>query len=183
MEQIKTHMISCTSPILKLRIKGRSPCHGFRNGTFEMIKVEITFLIKKNIDSVFELISDIANYRKWVPQKSMFFIENKITSDGPIGLNTTYFDRLKWFGKAIGEIVEFQVPFKIKFKQRTSFCFLSYNMIIEYTFKSIQDYTEVIHNVEVESNWLIKIFEPIMSFAIRSEREQTCKSIQQVLEQ
>jgi hypothetical protein len=148
-----------------------------------MLKVEITFRIEKYIDPVFELISDIANYRRWVPEKSKFFIENKITSKGPIDLGTTYFDRLKYFSKAIGEIVEFQPPSKIKFQQRTSFGFLAYNMSIEYTFKSFQDYTEVVHKVEVEPNWLIKMFEPIMSFTIRSERERTCKAIKEVLEQ
>lgn len=148
-----------------------------------MVKVKITFLVEKHIDHVFELISDIANYSRWVPEKSKFFIENKITSEGPIGLGTTYFDRLKWFGKAIGEIVEFQPLFKIKFQQRTSFGFVAYNMSIEYIFKSIQDYTEVVHKVEVEPYSLIKMFEPIMSFAIRSERERTCKAIKQVLEQ
>jgi hypothetical protein len=148
-----------------------------------VVKVNITFLVKKPVDHVFELISDIANYSRWAPTKSQFFIENKITSEGPIGLGTTYFDRLKWSGKAIGEIVEFQPPFKIKFQQRTSFGFLAYNMSIAYTFKSIQNYTEIVHKVEVEPSWLIKIFEPILSFAIRAERERTCKAIKQWLEE
>ena len=148
-----------------------------------MVKVKITFLVEKHIDHVFKLISDIANYSRWVPEKSKLFIENKITSEGPIGLGTTYFDRLKWFGKAIGEIVEFQPPFKIRFQQRTSFGFLAYNMSIEYTFKSIKDYTEVVHKVEVEPYWLIKMVEPIMSFTIRAERVRTCNAIKQVLEQ
>ncbi len=148
-----------------------------------MVKVEITFLIEKPIAHVFELISDISNYSRWVPEKSKFFIENKITSEGPIGLGTTYFDKLKWFGKAIGEIVEFQPPFKIKFQQRTSFGFLAYNMTIAYTFKSIQNNTEVFHKVEVEPYWLIKIIEPIMSFAIRAERERTCQAIKRLLEE
>lgn len=66
-----------------------------------VVKVRITFLVEKHVDHVFELISDIANYSRWVPEKSKFFIENEITSEGSIGLGTTYFDRLKWYGKAI----------------------------------------------------------------------------------
>jgi hypothetical protein len=37
--------------------------------------------------------------------KSKFFIENKVTSKGPFGVGTTYVDRLKWWGKAVGEVV------------------------------------------------------------------------------
>ena len=86
-----------------------------------MIKVEIIFLVEKPIENVFELISDISDYRRWAPDKSKFFIENEITSEGHIGLGTTYVDRLRWFGKSIGEIVQYQPPFGIKFQQKTLF--------------------------------------------------------------
>ena len=84
-----------------------------------MVKVKIIFHVEKPIDHVFELISDISAYKGWAPDKSKFFIENKITSEGLIGLGTTYTDRLRWFGKSIGEIVQYQPPFEIKFQQKT----------------------------------------------------------------
>ena len=51
-----------------------------------MVKVKIRFLVEKPIESVFELIRDISGYQRWSPDESKFFIENKITSEGPIGL-------------------------------------------------------------------------------------------------
>ena len=68
-----------------------------------MVKVEITFFVDKPIEHVFGLISDIPGYRRWAPDKSNFFIENKITSEGPIGQGTTYLNRLRWGGQSYRE--------------------------------------------------------------------------------
>lgn len=68
-----------------------------------MIEIEIAFLVERPIQHVFEIISDIANCR-WVSDHSNFFIENELTSKGPVGLDTTSVERLKWLGKNFGEI-------------------------------------------------------------------------------
>jgi hypothetical protein len=57
-----------------------------------MIKVEILFVVERPIHLVFEKISNIAAYPQWVFDKSGFFLENEITSEGPFGLGTTYTD-------------------------------------------------------------------------------------------
>jgi ribosome-associated toxin RatA of RatAB toxin-antitoxin module len=49
-----------------------------------MIDLEFSFRVRKPADLVFDLISDVSGYRKWLPECSNFFVENKLTSDGPI---------------------------------------------------------------------------------------------------
>ena len=147
-----------------------------------MVKVEIIFLVDKPIEHVFELISDISGYRRWAPDKSKFFIRNKITSEGPIGLGTTYIDKLRWWGKSIGEIVQYQPPSKIKFQQKTLFGIPVFRVKLKYTLKALQNSTEVNHRVEAVPYGLFKLLEPILSFIVRSERERTCLAIKRSLE-
>jgi uncharacterized protein YndB with AHSA1/START domain len=147
-----------------------------------MVKVEMIFLVEKPIEHVFKLISDISGYKKWAPDKSKFFVENKITSEGPIGLGTTYIDQLKWWGKSIGEIVQYQPPYKIKFQQKTLFGLPVFRSKFKYTLKARQNSTEVIHRAEAIPYGFFRLLEPILSIIVRSERERTCKAIKGVLE-
>ena len=148
-----------------------------------MVKIEIIFIVEKPIEHVFKLISDISGYKKWAPDKSKFFIENKITSEGPLGLGTTYVDKLKWWGKSTGEIVQYQPPSKIKFQQKTLFGLPVFRSKFEYTLTVYQNSTEVIHRAEAIPYSLFKLLEPILSIIVRSERERTCQAIKRALEQ
>ena len=148
-----------------------------------MIKVEIIFLVEKPIENVFELISDISGYRGWAPDKSKFFIENKITSEGHLGLGTTYIDRLRWCGKSIGEIVQYQPPFEIKFQQKTLIGIPVFDAKLKYTLKALQNCTEIMHKADAIPLGFFKLLEPIISIIVRSERERTCQAIKRALEQ
>ena len=148
-----------------------------------MAKVEIVFLVDKPIEDVFDLISDISGYQRWAPDKSNFFIENKITSEGPIGPGTTYLDRLRWWGKSIGKILEYRPPSEITFEQKTSFGIPVFHAELKYTLKALQDSTEVVHIAKAVPGGFFKLFEPILSRIVRTERERTCRAIKEFLEQ
>ena len=148
-----------------------------------MVKVKIKFLVGKSSEHVFELLSDISGYSRWAPNKSQFFIENKITSEGPIGLGTTYIDRLRWFGKSMGEIVQYEPPFEIKFQQKTFFGLPVFGAKLKYTLKSLQNFTEVTHRAEAIPYGFFKLLEPKLSIIFRSERERTCQAIKRALDQ
>jgi hypothetical protein len=148
-----------------------------------MVKVEIIFFVERPIAQVFELISDISGYRRWAPDKSKFFIENKITSEGPIGLGTTYIDQLRWRGKSIGEIVQYQPPAKIKFQQKTFLGLPVFRSKFKYALEASQNSTEVTHTAEAIPCGLFKLLEPILSNIVRSERERTCHAIKRALEE
>jgi hypothetical protein len=148
-----------------------------------MIEIEVSFLVEKPIHHAFQRISDITNYWQWVPEKSKFFIENKVTSEGAFGLGTTYVDKLKWWGKAVGEVVIYEPPSRIKFEQKTSFGLPVFRASVEYVLKSVQNFTEVVHRFEATPCGPCKLLEPILSKIVRSERDRTCRAIKQGLEQ
>ena len=148
-----------------------------------MVKVKIIFQVGKPIEHVFKLLNDISDYNRWAPDKSLFFIENIITSEGPIGLGTTYIDRLRFFGKSIGEIIQYEPPFEIEFQQKTFFGLPVFGVIIKYTLNALHNSTEVTHRVEAKPYGIFKLFEPVLSLIVRSERERTCHAIKQSLEQ
>jgi hypothetical protein len=148
-----------------------------------MVKVEIIFLVDKPIEHVFELVSDISGYRRWAPDKSKFFIRNKMTSEGPIGLGTTYIDQLRWWGKSIGKIVEYRPPSEITFEQKTQFGLPVFQAVFKYTLKALQNSTEVIHSAEAVPYGFFKLFEPILLRIVRTERERTCRAVVEFFEQ
>ena len=147
-----------------------------------MINVQIIFLVETPIQIVFQRISDIANYHQWVPAQSSFFLENEITSEGPFGLGTTYTDKLKWRGKATGEIVTYSPPYNVKFQQTTWLAIKVFSAVAEYVLTGTHGYTEVVHKFEATPFGIFKLLGPFLSFVIRSERERTCRAIKQGLE-
>ena len=148
-----------------------------------MVKGKINFQVEKSIETVFELISDLSGYKRWSPKNSKFFIENKITSESPIGLGTTYIDRLQWFGKAIGEIVQYEPPFEIAFQQKVFFVLPAFSAKLKYTLKAIQNSTEVIHIFETMPHGVFILAESLLSHLMHMERKRTCQAIKIALEQ
>ena len=147
-----------------------------------MIRIEIPFIVEKPIELVFQRISNVADYHSWVPQESGFFLGNEITSKGQFGIGTTYMDKLKWRGRAMGKIIAFDPPTKVKFQQTTWFGVKVFTAIGEYTLMGSGSFTEVIHRFEVTAHGIFKLMAPILSPVIRSERERTCKAIKLGLE-
>jgi len=147
-----------------------------------MIDFEISFRVAKSADLVFDLIADVSRYDQWVPQRSNFFIENKLTSDGPIGPGTTYVDRLRYGGRSMGEITQYKRPSNLRFHQQTFFGLPVFSADIEYFFKAQNNFTEVTHHFAAKGRGLFKIAEPVLSAVIRREREKTCEAIKQAIE-
>jgi len=148
-----------------------------------MIKVAIKFNVSKPIETVFELISDIPNYSNWVPANSNFFIETKMTSNGAIGLGSTYTDRLRGFVTSYGEIVRYRPPYEIELlEKKTFFGIKLFEANFSYSLKTIEGDTEVSHEATASPCGVLKIISPINSLIVNSERKLTCKAIKSVLE-
>jgi hypothetical protein len=147
-----------------------------------MIRSKIAFAVERPIEFVFERISNISDYYRWVPQKSGFFLENEITSNVPFGIGTTYRDKLKWGGKATGEIITFDPPSKVGFKQTTYFGIKVFSAVAEYDLMSYRSSTEVVHRFEAAPLGVFKLVEPILSSVIQKERAKTCRAIKVGLE-
>ena len=148
-----------------------------------MIKVAIEFTVSKPIETVFELISNIPNYPNWVPANSNFFIDTTMTSNGAIGLGSTYTDRLRGFVTSYGEIVRYSPPNEIALLEKKMFLGIKlFEANFSYRLKTIEGRTEVSHEAAASPCGVFKIITPINSLIVNSERKLTCKAIKSVLE-
>ena len=74
-------------------------------------------MIKAPITAVFERLSDIESINEWQPHKGSIRRRSRKTSDGPVGLGTTYEDSTL-FGKAPGEVSAFERPHELVYHWR-----------------------------------------------------------------
>jgi uncharacterized protein YndB with AHSA1/START domain len=69
-------------------------------------------MVKAPIEAVFDKLADIESINEWQPHKGSIRRGSRKTSDGPVGLGTTYEDRTL-FGKAPGEVATFEQPTRL----------------------------------------------------------------------
>ena len=146
-----------------------------------MADIEIKTEVKRPVEEVFKLVADIQNYAKWVSPKSPMFIENKVSPPGPVGVGTTFEDRLR-FGKAVGKVIEFKPSKRIVIEQKWYPESHVSEMRVEYYFEPLNGSTRLTHRFDVTP---VEIFAPMkaaLSQFCREERLRTCEAIKATLE-
>jgi uncharacterized protein YndB with AHSA1/START domain len=142
---------------------------------------EVTTTVNRPVEEVFNFISDIANYSKWVPEISPFFIENKVTPDGPVGLGTIFEDKLR-FGKNVGEVVEFQPSKKLVLEQKWYLQSHIWKMRVEYYFDPVNGSTKITSKMDLMP---VEGFQPMkapMTEMAREERVRTLEAAKKLME-
>ena len=71
-------------------------------------------MIKAPIEAVFDKLADIESINEWQPRKGSIRRGSRKTSEGPVGLGTTYEDSTL-FGKAPGEVSAFAQPTELEY--------------------------------------------------------------------
>lgn len=146
-----------------------------------MADIEIKTEVKRPVEEVFKLVADIQNYAKWVSPKSPMFIENKVSPPGPVGVGTTFEDRLR-FGKAVGKVIEFKPSKRIVIEQKWYPESHVSEMRVEYYFEPVNGSTRLTHRFDVAP---VEIFTPMkaaLTQFCREERQRTCEAIKATLE-
>jgi uncharacterized protein YndB with AHSA1/START domain len=146
-----------------------------------MADIEITTEVKRPVEEVFKLVADIPNYSKWVSQISPMFIENKVSPPGPVGVGTTFEDKLQ-FGRAVGEVVEYKPSERIVIEQKWYPDSHVSVMRVEYYFEPLNGGTRLTHRFDVAP---VEIFAPMktaLTEFCREERQRTCEAIKATLD-
>jgi len=146
-----------------------------------MADIEITTEVNRPVEEVFKLVADIPNYSQWVGQISPVFIENKVSPPGPVGMGTTFEDKLQ-FGKTIGEVIEYKPSERLVFQQKAYWESPIAEMRIEYHFAPLNGSTRLTHKFDVSP---VEIFAPmkaVLTEFCREERQRTCEAIKAVFE-
>jgi uncharacterized protein YndB with AHSA1/START domain len=145
------------------------------------VRYETRTTIDRPIGDVFARLADLDGYRTWMHRTGLFRRSCQ-TSDGPLGLGTTYFDATR-MGTFRGQMTDYKPPSRLGFRETLRW-FGSDVMEArpEYFLEADGDRTIVHHVAEGELFGLMRLMKPVAALLARSERGRTVKSLRRSLE-
>lgn len=142
----------------------------------------VKFAVRKPIDEVFNVISDIARYNEWAPQSSSVYYGTTITSGITTGLHTTYEDRMLFGGKSAGKITRYEPPSRFTMEQTSALRFPLFSACIDYQLFAKGQMTTVIHTVTPKTHGIYELVSPMHQYLVNRERNRFARAIVQRLE-
>jgi uncharacterized protein YndB with AHSA1/START domain len=146
-----------------------------------MIRVELDTTIARSIEDVFAQLTDLAGYSRWMPRRDLF-IRSDVTSAGPMGVGTTYYDKT-WMGVFRGEVVAFHAPTAVVFRETLRWLGMR---VMEarpaYQLVATEAGTEVHHVAEGTFYGIFRLMAPVGPWMARGERKRTLRALKQALE-
>lgn len=149
-----------------------------------MPKLQFHCLVNRPIDTVFQLITDLGNYDKWLPPSNLFSGVSTI-SDLPIRRGTTYINS----GPSAvmqGEVTDLIAPTQVSFHQVTRFKRFGLrggiDLSIHYVLESFESSTQVTRNISVALLGFLKFLQPLILRGIRQENERILQVLKTYLE-
>ncbi|MGM7703205.1 SRPBCC family protein [Pseudalkalibacillus sp. Hm43] len=142
-----------------------------------MIKVIVSNTINQPHDKVFSYISNFENNPKW--QGGM--VEARFTSDGPIGVGSTYEQVATFLGKEIlttFKVVEYEENHKIKIESIKSTFPITVTRVVE----PHDGATKVTAIVEGDASSTFKIAQPFMKLMVKQSVKSDYKKLKKQLE-
>ena len=147
-----------------------------------MMRVELNTVVARPIEDVFARLTDLSEYSRWMPKLGIF-LRCAQTSEGPVGMGTTYYDKGR-MGTFRGEIVEFRAPTRVAFRE--SLRWLGVEVMEarpSYELIATRTGTEVRHSAEGRLFGVFGLMEPVVARVARGERKRTVEALKASLEQ
>jgi uncharacterized protein YndB with AHSA1/START domain len=145
-----------------------------------MPDMQFTTTIHAPPEQVFNLISDLPNYGKWLPPSSLYGSVTQY-SDLPVREGTQYVDQGKT-SRMTGAVTEFDPPKRITFKQTTVSVFGQLTIQICYTLESAGDGTRVLRETTIMPSGGFLLLQPAILGPIRRENERILEQMKTYLE-
>ena len=147
-----------------------------------MIRVEVDTDIARPIEDVFDRLTNLSDYNRWMSRRGIF-LRTAPTSGGPIGPGSTYYDKGR-MGTAIGEVVRFNAPTRVAFSETIRWLGLPVLQARPaYDLVATPAGTRVHHTAEGTLYGIFKAMRPIVAVIARGERKRTIRSLKNSLEQ
>jgi uncharacterized membrane protein len=126
-------------------------------GVNNMLKIESTTLINRPVEEVFAVLSNVENNPKW----SSAFLEVNKTSEGPVGVGTTWRGVGKFLGKRIEvEIEQTEYEPNQKSTQKST---LPFPVNQQMSFERVDGGTRVNLLFEADPGGFFKLAEPLLA--------------------
>jgi len=145
------------------------------------VRYETRTTIASPIDDVFARLAGVDDYRTWMRRTGLFRRSGQ-TSNGPLGLGTSYFDATR-MGTFHGEVTDYEPSARIGFRETLRW-FGSDLMEArpEYILEADLYKTIVHHVAEGELFGMMRLMKPVAALLARSERARTVESLRRSLE-
>jgi uncharacterized protein YndB with AHSA1/START domain len=145
------------------------------------VRFESSVVIDLPPEEVFGRLADLASYRGWMHRDGLFR-QCTLTSDGPVGLGTTYEDATR-MGTFEGEITEYAAPTRIAFRETLRmFGSVMSEARPSYTLER-EDGSTVVHHVAVgELFGPMRLMRPAAAWMANRERSRTLRSLERSFE-
>ncbi len=143
-----------------------------------MARAEVSTTINRPIEEVFALLSDFSNNPKWA---SGSVEAPKKTSDGPIGVGTTWHSVGKFLGRRIEsdtEVTEFEANRKIAAKSKSGPFPVEFTMTLE----PVDGGTRVSQTIEAEPGGFFKLAEPLLVTIARRQFQNDLDNLKDLME-
>ncbi len=141
-----------------------------------MLKIESSIVINRPVDEVFAVLSNIENNPKW----SSGFLEAKKTSQGPIGVGTTWRAVQKALGQRIeteAEVTEYEPNRKCTQRGKSPF-----PVKVQMTFESVEGGTRVNLRLEGEPGGFFKLAQPLVANMAKRNIEGDLANLKDLME-
>ena len=142
-----------------------------------MAKFEISTVINRPLEEVFAVMSNAENISKWQSGT----IEAEKTSDGPIGVGTTWRTVSRFLGRRIeseSEITEYELNRKFVFKSKSG----PIQFEVRMTFERVEGGTRINTKFEAEIGGFFKLAEPLVMSMGKRQLEGDFANLKDLME-
>ncbi len=142
-----------------------------------MARAEVSTTIKRPVEDVFAVVSDIENTPKWTSGA----LEAKQTSPGPIGVGTTTHSVNKFLGRRIendSEVTEFEPNRKFAWQSKSG----PFPVQASVTLAQIEGDTRVNLTIEAEPGGFFKLAEPLIVSSARRQFQSDLDNLKDLME-
>lgn len=143
-----------------------------------MIKIKKSAVINRPVEEVFAYVTDVENEPQWIGEVA----EVRKTSDGPVGVGSTYDNIVHFLGRRIvdpHEVVQYKPNRKFGFKSHSGQISFEGIETFEPTADGATRFTFVATG---ETGTLFKLAEPIVSRMINRQWEANVANLKELLE-
>jgi uncharacterized protein YndB with AHSA1/START domain len=141
-----------------------------------MVRAQLGTTIKRPVEEVFAVMSDLSNNPKWISAVG----ETTKTSDGPIGVGTTWHS----VGKFLGRRMESDTTYT-QFEPNRAFSFEAttpFPMTVAFTFEPEPGGTRVEQVVDAEPGGFFKLAGPLLVTAAKRQFQSDLDNLRDLLE-
>ena len=142
-----------------------------------MVEVEVSAVINRPVEEVFAFVTRIENWNQWDTQLA----EVKKTSEGPVGVGTTWQEVRHFMGRRMestNEITEYEPNRKLSFKSTSG----PFPVEGGYTFESVEGGTKFTVKGQAETGGFFKLADPIVRRAVKGQLETINANLKELLE-